>query len=61
MEGEVEESAEHSVVEEEEEGGEQDMGIYMCSVSVLGRDEGYTVKYTLSPEGVPEGEAQGYS
>ena len=26
-------------------------------VSVLGRDEGYTVKYNLLPEGVPEGEA----
>ena len=24
-------------------------------VSVLGRDEGYTVKYTPSPEGVPKG------
>ena len=30
-------------------------------VSVLGREEGYTVKYTPSPEGVPEGEAQGNS
>ena len=29
------------------------------TVSVLGRDEGYTVKYTPSPEGVPEGEAEG--
>ena len=27
-------------------------------VSVLGRDEGYTVKYNPSPEGVPEGEAR---
>ena len=25
-------------------------------VSVLGREEGYTVKNTPSPEGVPEGE-----
>ena len=25
-------------------------------VSVLGRDEGYTVKYSPSPEGTPEGE-----
>ena len=31
------------------------------SVSVLGREEGYTVKYTPSPEGVPEGEARGNS
>ena len=30
-------------------------------VSVLGREEGYTFKYTLSPEGVPEGEARGNS
>ena len=27
-------------------------------VSVLGRDEGYTVKYNPLPEGVPEGEAR---
>ena len=31
------------------------------SVSVLGRDEGYTVKYNPLPEGVPEGEARGNS
>ena len=31
------------------------------TVSVLGREEGYTVKYTPSPEGVPEGEARGNS
>ena len=31
------------------------------NVSVLGRDEGYTVKYNPLPEGVPEGEAQGNS
>ena len=30
-------------------------------VSVLGQDEGYTVKYNPLPEGVPEGEAQGNS
>ena len=30
----------------------------MKTVSVLGRDEGYTGKYTFSPEGVPEGKAQ---
>ena len=30
-------------------------------VSVLGREEGYTVKYTPSAEGVPEGEARGNS
>ena len=29
----------------------------VCTVSVLGREEGYTVKYSPSPEGVPEGEA----
>ena len=28
-------------------------------VSVLGPEEGYTVKYTPPPEGVPEGEARG--
>ena len=31
----------------------------MYTVSVLGQEEGYMVKYTPSPEGVPEGEAQG--
>ena len=30
-------------------------------VSVLGRDEGYTVKYNPLPEGVPEGEARANS
>ena len=30
-------------------------------VSVLGREEGYTVKYTPLPEGVPKGEARGNS
>ena len=30
-------------------------------VSLLGRDEGYTVKYNPLPEGVPEGEARGNS
>ena len=30
-------------------------------VSVLGREEGYMVKYTPPPEGVPEGEARGNS
>ena len=30
-------------------------------LSVLGRDEGYTVKYNPLPEGVPEGEARGNS
>ena len=29
------------------------------TVSVLGRDEGYTVKYNPFSEGVPEGEAEG--
>ena len=28
------------------------------TVSVLGREEGYTFKYTPLPEGVPEGEAR---
>ena len=28
------------------------------TVSVLGRDEGYTVKYNPLPEGVPKGKAQ---
>ena len=32
-----------------------------CTVSVLGRHEGYTFKYNPLPEGVPEGEAQGNS
>ena len=31
------------------------------NVSVLGREEGYTVKYTPTPEGVPEGKAEGNS
>ena len=30
-------------------------------VSVLGQEEGYTVKYTPPPEGVPDGEARGNS
>ena len=30
-------------------------------VSVLGRDEGYTVKNNPLPEGIPEGEARGNS
>ena len=29
------------------------------TVSVLGREEGYTVKYTPLSKGVPEGEAKG--
>ena len=33
----------------------------MYIVSVLGREEGYTVKYTPPPEGVPEGKARGNS
>ena len=31
------------------------------TVSVLGREEGYTVKYNPLPQGVPEGEARGNS
>ena len=30
-------------------------------VSVLGQDEGYTVRYNPMPEWVPEGEARGIS
>ena len=35
---------------------------YTCkkiNISVLGREEGYAIKYTLPPEGVSEGEALG--
>ena len=32
-------------------------GLIKIIVSVLGREEGYTVKYTTPPDGVPEGEA----
>jgi hypothetical protein len=35
--------------------------IFCDIASVLGREEGYTVKYTHSPEGVPDGKAQGKS
>ena len=31
------------------------------TVSVLGREEGYTVKFTPLPEGIPEDKAQGNS
>ena len=31
------------------------------TVSVLGRDKGFTVKYTPLPKGVPKGEGQGNS
>ena len=31
----------------------------LCTVFVLGRDEGYMVKYPPSPEGVPKDEAKG--
>ena len=30
-------------------------GALVCTVSVLGQDEGYTEKYNPLPEGVPEG------
>ena len=33
----------------------------LYTVSILGRYEGYTVKYIPLPEGVPEGEAPGSS
>ena len=36
------------------------MNITQYTVSVLGREEGYAVKYTPLPEGVPEGEVKGY-
>ena len=35
------------------------MSTLYYTVSVLGREEGYMVKYTPPPEGVPEGEARG--
>ena len=35
------------------------LSVLWCTVSVLGQDEGYTVKYNPLPEGVPEGKAQG--
>ena len=31
---------------------------FFSTVSVLGQEEGYMVKYTPPPEGVPEGEAK---
>ena len=34
---------------------------YRYIVFVLGQEEGYTVKYTPTSEGVPEGDAQGNS
>ena len=34
---------------------------WLYTVSVLGRDKGYTVKYNPLLEGVPEGEARGNS
>ena len=37
------------------------MGCIAYIVPVLGQEEGYMVKYTPLPEGVPEGEAQGNS
>ena len=37
------------------------IAILHYTVSVLGRLEGYTVKYTPPPEGVSEGEARGNS
>ena len=36
-------------------------GARQFTVSVLGQDEGYTVKYTPLPEVVPEGETRGNS
>ena len=32
--------------------------MYCYTVSILGREEGHTVKYTPPPEGVPEGKAR---
>ena len=37
------------------------LSIYANTVSVLGREEGYKVKYTPLPEGVTEGKARGNS
>ena len=34
---------------------------YKYIVSIVGQEEGYTVKYIPPPEGVPEGEARGNS
>ena len=34
-------------------------GAVSYTVSVLGRDKGYTVKYSLSPEGFSEGFSKG--
>ena len=39
-------------------GGADTFTALHCTVSVLGRDEGYTVKYTPLPEGVPWGKAR---
>ena len=36
-------------------------GALVCTVSVLGQDEGYTEKYNPLAEGVPEGKARGNS
>ena len=43
------------------EAGTNKIRIIVNIVSVLGQEEGYTVKYTPPPEGVPEGEARGNS
>ena len=39
----------------------QTLPVDFYTVSVLGREEGYAVKYTPSPEGVSDGKAQGNS
>ena len=38
--------------------GQQSTTPFLHLVSVVGRDEGYTVKYNSLPEGVPGGEAR---
>ena len=37
------------------------IGYPSCNVSILRQDEGYTVKYTPLPEGVPKSKPQGNS
>ena len=37
-----------------------DKHIANCTVSVLGREEGYTVKYGLSPRAIPRAQALFY-
>ena len=43
------------------DGRRRDCHPWVNTVSVLGQEEGYTIKYTPLPEGAPEGEARGNS